>query len=172
MMNALEKLREDCMPPFPSVEDAQQEPPRWFYDASLLFRRMALNHVDRAEITESDPLLFFELQGLCALCPSKERCALDLAQRKDDDEGWREYCPNATAFAALEVEQDCGLAGQQGTGGERIVVTKLGSVILRTAKRPNKKIYLERRSGESLLGPRQYFYAASKSGVVPQRGGV
>ncbi|HMA71170.1 MAG TPA: hypothetical protein VKP67_06745 [Xanthobacteraceae bacterium] len=158
------------MPPFPSLEDAQKEPPRWSYDASLLFRRMALNHVDRVEIEENDPLLFFELQGLCTLCPSKERCAHDLAKEAGDDTGWREYCPNAIAFAGLEVQQDCGLAGQHGAGCERIVVTKLGSVILRT-KQADEKIYLERRAGESLFGPRQYFYAASKSGVVPTHGG-
>jgi hypothetical protein len=135
MMNLLEKLREDCMP-FPSLEAVGEEPPRCFYDASLLFRRMALNHVDQAEIAENDPLLFYELQGLCTLCRSKEQCVRDLVNEASDgsSDGWREYCPNATAFAALEIQQNCGLAAQHGAGYERIVVTKLGSVILRTAK--------------------------------------
>ena len=161
------------MQPFPSLEESGEEPPCCFYDASLLFRRMALNHVDRAEVAQNDPLLFYELQGVCTLCPSKEQCVLDLANEVVDDssEEWREYCPNATAFAALEMQQNCGLAAQHGAGDERIVVTKLGSVVLRMAKRANKKIYLERRSGEPRLGPRQYFYAASKSGVVPHING-
>jgi hypothetical protein len=29
------------------------------------------------------------------------------------------------------------------------------------------KVFLPRRSGESLLGPRQYYYTASRTGVVP-----
>jgi hypothetical protein len=33
--------------------------------------------------------------------------------------------------------------------------------------RPNKKIYLESQPGDSPFSPRQYYYAASKSGVVP-----
>ena len=126
---------------FPSLEALEDDPPRCFYDASLLFRRMALNHVDRAEVAENDPLLFYELQGVCTLCPSKEQCILDLANEVvgDGSEGWRQYCPNATAFAALEMQQNCGLAGQHGAVNERIVVTKLGSVILRAAKRANKR---------------------------------
>jgi hypothetical protein len=155
---------------FPVLEGMEEEPPRCFYDASLLFRRMVLNQVDQADLAESDPLLFCELQGLCTLCRSKEQCVLDLANRTDDDSrgDWREYCPNAAALAALGVEQNCGLAGQHGGGIERVIVTKLGSVTLRTAKNATTKIYLERRPGESPFGPRQYFYAASKSGVVPQ----
>jgi hypothetical protein len=135
MMDSFEKLREDCMP-FPSLEALDEEPPRCFYDASLLFRRMALNQIDQAEIVENDPLLFYELQGLCALCRSKEQCAGDLVNEADNDssDGWREYCPNAMAFSALEIKQNCGLAAQHCAGYERIVVTKLGSVILRTAK--------------------------------------
>jgi hypothetical protein len=122
--------------PFPSLETVGEEPPRCFYDASLLFRRMALNDVDQAEIAENDPLLFYELQGLCTLCRSKEQCVRDLANEASDDssDDWREYCPNATAFAALGTQQNCGLAAQRGAGHERIVVTKLGSVTLRTAK--------------------------------------
>jgi hypothetical protein len=122
--------------PLPSLETLDEEPPRCFYDASLLFRRMALNQVDQAEIAENDPLLFYELQGLCTLCRSKEQCASDLVNQADNDssDGWREYCPNAMAFSALEIQQNCGLAAHHGASCERIVMTKLGSVILRTAK--------------------------------------
>ena len=170
IMNSLEKAEEDRMLPFHSLEDPGKEPPRCFYDASLLFRRMALNQIDRAELAEKDLLLFCELQAVCTLCQSKEQCVLDLAKEAggDSSEGWRDYCPNATAFATLGMQQNCGLAGQHSARDERIVVTKLGSVLLRTEKRANKKIYLERRSEESPFGPRQYFYTASKSGVVPQ----
>jgi len=124
------------MPPFPSLEDLGEELPRWFYDASLLFRRMALNHVDRAEVEENDPLLFYELQGFCTLCPSKEKCVVDLANdtRDDSSKEGREYCPNATTLVALEMQQNCTLAGAHGKGDERIVVTKLGSATLWKAK--------------------------------------
>jgi hypothetical protein len=156
------------MLPLSHVESFQGEPPHWFYDASLLFRRMALSQIDRTELEENDPLLFRELQGICTLCQRKDRCIAKLAEPKDDhSDGWREYCPNASALATLAMEQNCGLARPYGAGHERVIVTKLGSVILRTPRRANNKIYLERRPGGSPLVPRQYFYAASKSGVVP-----
>ena len=62
-------------------------------DASLLFRRMAVLQIDRDELASDDPLLFRELQGLCTLCRSKERCVLDLAQEHDQPghPAWREY---------------------------------------------------------------------------------
>ena len=155
------------MPPFSPAESLREEPP-WSYDASLLFGRMALIEIDQTEFAESDPLLFRELQGLCALCRSKDRCAADLNQPNDQhSEEWREYCPNASALAALGAKQNCGLAGPSGAGQERVVVTRLGSVVLRTLA--NEKIYLERRPGDPSFGPRQYFYAASKGGVVPAR---
>lgn len=156
------------MPPFPPVESLREEPPHRFYDASLLLRRMALTGIDQTELAENDPLLFRELQGVCTLCPSKDRCVAELNEPHDDrSDGWREYCPNASALAALGVEQNCGLAGPCGAGHERVVVTRLGSVTLRVPA--NKKIYLERRPGDPPFGPRQYFYAASKGGVVPER---
>jgi hypothetical protein len=156
------------MPSFSPIESLRKEPPHWLYDGSLLFRRMALIQVDQTELAENDSLLFHELQGICTLCRSKDRCIADLNKPNNNhSDAWREYCPNANALATLGVEQNCGLAKQYGAGHERVVVTKLGSVILRTPTRANKKIYLERRPGDSPLGPRQYFYAASKSGVVP-----
>jgi hypothetical protein len=162
--------KEDYMPPFSAPESLREEPPHWLYDASLLFHRMALNQIDQTELAENDPLLFRELQGICTLCRSRDRCIADLHELNDDHaDGWREYCPNAPALAALGMEQNCGLAASYGAGHERVVVTKLGSVTLRAPRRANKKIYLERRSGDSLFGPPQYYYAASKSGVVPAR---
>jgi len=100
--NSLKNRAEDYMP-IPSLEAWEDEQPRCFYDASLLFRRMALNQVDRAEVAESDPLLFFEVQAICTLCKSKEQCAVDLFidAGSDSSDGWREYCPNAATFAAL-----------------------------------------------------------------------
>jgi hypothetical protein len=154
------------MPSFSPVESSREEPPHWSYDASLLFCRMALTEVDQTELAENDPLLFRELQGLCTLCRSRDRCAAELNEPKhDQSDRWREYCPNSSALVALGVEQNCGLAGSCGAGQERVVVTRLGSAIVRTPA--NKKTYLERRPGDPPFGPRQYFYAASKGGVLP-----
>jgi len=87
---------------------------RYSYDASLLFRRMAALRVDREELASNDPLLYRELQGLCALCHNKERCVLDLAQQCDEpgNQGWREYCLNATTLNALGAVQNCARAAQ------------------------------------------------------------
>jgi hypothetical protein len=88
--------------------------PRYSYDASLLFRRMAALQVDRDELVSDDPLLFRELQALCTLCRSKERCVLDLAQEGDEraNREWREYCLNATTLNALGAVQNCARAAQ------------------------------------------------------------
>jgi hypothetical protein len=87
--------------------------PRYSYDASLLFRRMAALRVDRDEVASDDPLLFRELQALCTLCRSKERCVLDLAQEPEDgNESWREYCLNGTTLNALGAVQNCARARQ------------------------------------------------------------
>ena len=90
------------------------DPPRYSYDASLLFRRMAALHIDRDELASDDPLLFGELQALCTLCRSKERCVLDLAREGDGsgNHGWREYCVNATTLDALGAVQNCARARQ------------------------------------------------------------
>lgn len=126
------------MPSFSPVEFLWEQLPRWFYDASLLFRRMALIEIDQTALAENDPLLFRELQGVCALCRNKNRCVTQLDETKGDhSDGWSEYCPNSSALAALGVEQNCGWAGSCGARDERVVVTSLGSVILRTPA--NKK---------------------------------
>ena len=85
--------------------------PRYAYDASLLFRHMAALQIDRDELASDDPLLFRELQALCTLCRSKERC---VAQECDEprDREWREYCLNATTLNALGAVQNCARAAQ------------------------------------------------------------
>ncbi len=66
---------------------------RYSYDASLLFRRMAALQIDRDELASDDPLLFRELQGLCTLCRSKERCVRDLT--------WNAMRPSGKAGANI-----------------------------------------------------------------------
>jgi len=71
-------------------------------DIGLLLRRMAVLNIDPDELDSADPLLFRELQGLCALCRSKGRCARDLAHAADLAwQGWKEYCPNGATLSKL-----------------------------------------------------------------------
>jgi hypothetical protein len=90
------------------------ELPRHSYDASLLFRRMAALQLDRDELASDDPLLFRELQALCTLCRSKERCVLDFAQESEGagNQTWSEYCPNDATLNALAALQNCPRAAQ------------------------------------------------------------
>ena len=79
------------------------------YDVSLLFRRMAMLHIDLDELAWDDPLLFRELQALCVMCRSRGRCRSGLAHEFDDSawQDWRDYCPNATTLSLLSVVQMC-----------------------------------------------------------------
>jgi len=86
----------------------QKRPLSLLFDASLLFRRMAALQIDRDELASNDPLLFRELQGLCTLCRSKERCVFDLAQESDEPgkQAWRE------TLDAIGALQNCPRAAQ------------------------------------------------------------
>ncbi len=78
-------------------------PPRCFFDASLLFRHMDMLQVDRSDLARDNPLLFRELQGLCALCRSKEQCSQDLGHEFDDARWnkWWVYCPNSAILVEI-----------------------------------------------------------------------
>jgi len=72
-------------------------------DAGLLFSWMDMLQVDRSDLAMDDPLLFYELQGVCAVCLSKEKCAQDLANEFDHVlwNKWWSYCPNSAALRDL-----------------------------------------------------------------------
>ena len=72
-------------------------------DAGLLFSWMGMLQVDRSDLAMDDPLLFYELQGVCAVCLSKEECAQDLANEFDHVlwNKWWSYCPNSAALRDL-----------------------------------------------------------------------
>lgn len=88
--------------------------PRYSYDASLLFRRMALLQIDRDELAKDEPLLLRELQGFCTLCTPKQQCLRDLEWecKTGEPQDWREYCPNAATLNALGALQNCPWAAQ------------------------------------------------------------
>ena len=72
----------------------------------LLRRLMLALDLDPYELALSDPALLRHLRRRCALCQSRQDCALDLArvsagqawQGRDD---WRDYCENALALEML-----------------------------------------------------------------------
>jgi len=72
----------------------------------LLHRLMPALDLDPYELALSDPALLRHLRRRCALCQSRQDCALDLArvsagqawQGRDD---WRDYCENALALEML-----------------------------------------------------------------------
>jgi hypothetical protein len=84
------------------------------YDVRLLLRRLAMLNIDQQELANDDPLLFRELQGLCTLCRSRERCVQDLARGCDElwGQDWRDYCPNATTLNVLGAVQNCSRAAR------------------------------------------------------------
>lgn len=82
-------------------------PPRYFFDASPLFRRMDMLQIDRNEFAKEDPLLFRELQGICALCHGKEGCWRELGRELGDEfddaqwQNWSTYCPNSALLLQI-----------------------------------------------------------------------
>jgi hypothetical protein len=72
-------------------------------DPNLLFRRMGMRQVDPSDLERDNPLLFHELQGVCASCLSKEECAQNLAHEFDNARWneWHAYCPNSAVLRTL-----------------------------------------------------------------------
>jgi hypothetical protein len=93
---------------------ATPELPSYVYDGSLLFHCMELLQIDRGDLAYNDPLLFRELQGVCALCRSKDVCAHDVSHLFDNAQWdrWVNYCPNAPTLTLIGAVQNCGHAAQ------------------------------------------------------------
>jgi len=76
---------------------------RWPASPDLLSRRMEEIKLDAGNLARREPQVMRDLQRTCSLCASKRRCRHDLAANPSDP-AWRDYCPNATTFAALQAE--------------------------------------------------------------------
>ena len=84
----------------------------------LLHRLMLALDLDPYELALSDPALLRHLRRRCALCQSRQDCALDLAQAsagqawqgRDD---WRDYCENALVLEMLMALQSRSKAGSK-----------------------------------------------------------
>ena len=70
----------------------------------LLSQRLGQLNLDAAEIVHTEPEVLRDLQRVCTLCGSKQKCDHDLIDRPSDS-GWAEYCPNATTLGALVAER-------------------------------------------------------------------
>jgi hypothetical protein len=76
-------------------------------EAKLVQRRMTILGLDVGAWERFDPVILSELQGVCATCVSRRRCADDLAKHCDDPtwQGWRDYCANAARLEVLTALQ-------------------------------------------------------------------
>jgi hypothetical protein len=74
---------------------------------TLLERRMASLCLDIGGWARFEPVLFADLQKMCASCPSRQRCARDLATNYDNPSWtvWRDYCPNTAKLDMLVALQ-------------------------------------------------------------------
>jgi hypothetical protein len=76
-------------------------------ETELLQRRMAALGLDIEAWANFESVMLGELQGPCAACVSRQRCAYDLVTHFDDPTwpDWRDYCPNAAKLDMLSALQ-------------------------------------------------------------------
>jgi hypothetical protein len=72
--------------------------------ADLLYRRMAILHLDAEALDREEPAVLRDLQRNCSLCDSRRRCVSDLAKGAGDS-SWEDYCPNTSTLCALVAAQ-------------------------------------------------------------------
>jgi hypothetical protein len=65
--------------------------------AQLLYERMRVLGMSRADIEHSANGVMRDLERTCALCHDKGVCENDL-NRQPDDPSWKAYCPNAVTL--------------------------------------------------------------------------
>jgi uncharacterized protein YjiS (DUF1127 family) len=68
--------------------------------ADLLYKRLDVLGITRADAERVASGLTRDLERTCACCDHKRACARDLAQWPDGT-GWRDYCPNAIAITSV-----------------------------------------------------------------------
>jgi len=70
--------------------------------ANLLYERMRLLGLTRADVERAAHGLMRDLERTCACCSDKATCELDLAARPDDP-AWEGYCPNALGLTGVKM---------------------------------------------------------------------
>ena len=70
--------------------------------ARLLYERMRMLNVTKADVERVVHGLMRDLERTCACCSEKGVCERDLATRPDDP-AWTGYCPNAVALTGVKI---------------------------------------------------------------------
>jgi hypothetical protein len=68
--------------------------------ADLLYQRMRVLGITRADAEHVARGLMRDLECTCSCCNDKGVCEKDLA-RHPDDPAWKQYCPNAVSLEAI-----------------------------------------------------------------------
>jgi hypothetical protein len=71
-----------------------------YYTTDLLRLRMALLHLNAADVAHSDPRLLQSIETSCRLCDVKGRCSYDITQNPAHRR-WQDYCPNARTLCDM-----------------------------------------------------------------------
>lgn len=73
----------------------------------LLQRRMISLGLDVGAWARFEPTLIGNMQGVCAACENRKRCADNLLRHADHptSQDWRDYCPNAPKLDMLVALQ-------------------------------------------------------------------
>jgi hypothetical protein len=66
----------------------------------LLPRLLKALHIDPEAVARSEPMVYRDLQRVCAMCDSKKRCARDLAAETAAIK-FEDYCPNTLTLKTL-----------------------------------------------------------------------
>jgi hypothetical protein len=69
--------------------------------ADLLYERMAVMGLSRADVDRLAPGLMRDLETTCSCCCHKEQCGKELAVEPEAP-GWMTYCANMTALLSVE----------------------------------------------------------------------
>jgi hypothetical protein len=66
----------------------------------LLPRLLEALHIDPEAVARSEPMVYRDLQRVCAMCDSKKRCARDLKEGTAAVH-FEDYCPNTLTLKTL-----------------------------------------------------------------------
>ena len=69
--------------------------------ASLLYERMRVLGISRADVENAASGLMRDLERTCACCNEKGVCEKDL-KRQPSDPAWKSYCPNVAVLEELD----------------------------------------------------------------------
>jgi hypothetical protein len=66
----------------------------------LLPQMLSALHIDPDALSRKEPLMFRDLQRVCAMCDSKKRCSRDLGEGTAGV-NFEDYCPNSLTLKSM-----------------------------------------------------------------------